>query len=219
MINFIAFAALAVLPVSAQDFSTVDELRAALQARDAFSETGDCGIVDAKTLRPFEREEAVTALQPCFTALSKRYGASVRLAADQKGLALLLDSNVTMTSPLRRDLGRALERRENALLGHPVVLRRAGDEPARLSSLQRQYDECLKPMVLRRIDSSADFLKYYGACFSKDFQIQPSPAHKLGLMVQGAGTTDALNGVIRVLAQGGEVELMVMAYSETLDLP
>lgn len=219
MINLIAFAALAVLPVSAQDFATVDELRASLQARDAFAETGDCGIVDAKTLRPFEREEAVEALQPCFAALSKRYRARIQLSADQKGLALVLDSNVTMTSPLRRDLSRALHNRENMLLGHAVILRREGDAPARVSSLQKQYDECLKPMVLRKIESSGDFLKHYGACFTKDFRIQPSPAHKFGLMVQAAGSVDALNGVIRVLAQNGEVELMVMAYSETLDLP
>lgn len=219
MINFIAFAALAVLPVSAQDFTTVDELRASLQARDAFSETGDCGIVDAKTLRPFEREEAVSALQPCFAALSKRYHAQVKLTSDQKGLALVLDSNVTMTSPLRRDLGRALQNRENMLLGHVVVLRREGEQAARVSSLQKQFDECLKPMVLRKIETSGDFLKHYGSCFAKDFRIQPSPAHRLGLMVQAAGSVDTLNGALRVLAVSGEVELMVMAYSETLDLP
>lgn len=216
MINLIAlFVALA----SAQDFSrSADELLAGLRGRDAFSSVEDCGLVDAKTLRPFTREEALSSLKPCFASLSRAYGAEVKLAADKGGLAVVIDAGVTLTSPLRRDLSHALQSRDHRLLGHPVVLRRAGDELPRASRLQESFDACPKPMVLRKIESSSDFLKHYGGCF-KGYEIRPSPAHKLGLMVRAGGDVSALNGVISVLASNGEVELLVMAYNETLELP
>lgn len=215
---------LAALPAFAaeNDFARPgQDLLASLQPQDVISATPECGIADSKTLRPFSRDEALKSLSPCFNALSAKYGSVVALEAAPRGLAVVLEKTVTMTSPLRRDLGFSLQRRDYRLLGQTVSLVREG-EKSRVSRLQEQFDACPKPMVVRKIKSSEDFLKYYGGCVNQSgIEVRPSPGHQLGLMVRGASRPqiESYNGVLTVMSTDGLVEMIVMAYPEQLDLP
>lgn len=213
------------LPViSDKDFAdTLNEALLPFQAKDAFAQTGACGVVDAVTVRPFSLEEAVAGLTPCFSSLAAVYGTKLSLKPEAQGLAI--ETGLTSaTSPLLRDLNYGLQKRHGFLMGHPVQVRR-GTAPERRSRLQSVIDGCVRTMVISRIDSGADFLKVYGGCLKQEPSIKeaaPSKAHQLGLNVLAAGTqpeVESLNGVVAVRALNGLVEILVVAYPHPVALP
>lgn len=218
------FAAVQVMPLTDMAFAhSVAEIIEPFQAKDAFASAGVCGIVDAKFFRPFSVEESIEALKPCFEALSAVYGTELSLKPEAKGL-VLETGLTTLGSPLLRDLEQGLSRRDHRLLGHPVIVRRAM-VPSRMSRVQEVIEACMKPMVIRKIETGADFLKVYGGCLAQDKaikEVRASASQKLGLTVLAAGDqpqVESLTGMVSVLALNGRVELQVIAYSEQLNLP
>lgn len=218
------FAATQIMPLTDSAFAhSVAEVIEPFQAKDAFASAGVCGIVDAKFFRPFSVAETVEQLKPCFDALAAIYGTELSLKPEAKGL-VLETGLTTLGSPLLRDLQLGLSRRDNRLLGHPIIVRRAM-VPSRSSRVQDVIDGCMKPMVLRKIETGADFLKVYGACLAQDKaikEVRPSASRKLGLTVLAAGDqpqVESLTGVVSVIALNGRVELQVIAYSGQLNLP
>lgn len=225
LISLSSWSAAGSLPViSEKDFvRTLNEAFVPFQPKDAFSQAGACAMVDAVTLRPVSVEEAVSGLQPCLSAIASAYGTELSLKSDAEGLAI--ETGLTSaTSPLLRDLNYGLQKRQNRLLGHPVQVRR-GVVPQRRSRIQAVVDGCIRTMVIGRIDSGADFLKVYGGCLKQEPSIKeasPSKSHQLGLNVLAAGTqpeVESLNGAVSVRALNGLVEILVVAYPQTVALP
>jgi hypothetical protein len=220
----LSFASSSLPVISDKDFvQTVNEALLPFQAKDAFAQAGSCGIVDAKTIRPFTIDEAISGLQPCLFDLSSIYEVRLALKVDADGLVIEAESAAAGMS-LLRDLGYGLQGRQNRLLGYPVKVRR-GLTAVRQSRVQAMVDGCITTMALRRIDSGADFLQVYGGCLSRERSIKavrPSEGQKLGLTLLVAGEqpeVESLNGIVRVPSLDGMVELLVVAYPEKIALP
>lgn len=213
------------LPViSEKDFvRTLNETLLPFQAKDAFAQSGACAVIDAVTVRPVSMEEAMAGLQPCLSAIASAYGTELSLKSEANGL--VIETGLTSaTSPLLRDLNYGLQKRQNRLLGHPIQVRRSV-VPQRRSRIQAVVDSCIRTMVIGRIDSGADFLKVYGGCLKQEPSIKeasPSKSLQLGLNVLATGTqpeVESLNGLVSVRAMNGLVELLVVAYPQSVALP
>lgn len=217
---------------------------APLKARDAFEGLDACGIVDAKTLKPFALGELERALKPCADALSARYGTEVaaeRVASAQggefsiqiEGIVFLVPAGVAKTDAVLRDLEHGIARRGRKILGHPAFARPRAPESkkdkdgAELSVAQGAIDRCILPMMLRKLESGADFIKVYGTCLKRDStlkvqDLRPSPAHALGVMLLSQAaepTLSKISGHVVVDTEHGPVQVMIVAYPETLALP
>lgn len=221
--------------------SIVNETLIPLHAKDAFVGTAECAIADAKTIRAYTLPEAVSVLQPCMRKLSARYGAVVKAQAGVvgispngrgavMGLVLRTQSSLPLGNSMLMDLNHTLSLRNNTLLGFKAVVRRPGDvqlESLSQSAAQDALDRCLLPMVVRKIESGADFIRYYGGCLTKDQslkiqEIRPAEGHPMGVALVSLAakpTVDSLNGTVSVNAENGPVSILVLAYPETIYLP
>lgn len=217
----------------------VSKTLASFEAKDAFLGVAECAVVDAKPIRPFTLPEAQEMLEPCMEKISGNYGARVTVKAGVVeagegdrgpilGLILWTSKGVTLENPMLRDLNYAIHARYDILLGHPAVVRREGEQDlAARSAAQDSVDRCLLPMVVRKIESGADFVRYYGRCISQDkslkvMDIRPSLGHKLAVTVLSAAdrpTVESLNGIVTVNAEDGPVSVLVLAYPETVFVP
>ncbi|MBI5630650.1 MAG: hypothetical protein HY921_07185 [Elusimicrobia bacterium] len=212
------------------------EALAPLQARDIFREFQDeCGIVDAKMLRLPDLTEAVEALEPCFQKISADYrvpisvrSGLVKTEADPTaGIILLLPDASLEQRALARSLGYSLSLRSGSLLGYQAQVLLRDDSALAASHLQQAIDRCVQPMVLRDIDSGADFVRYYGRCVVEEpglkvKEIRPAQGQRLAVTVLSSAdpdTVDALNGIVSVPGRAGEVRVLVVAYPETIYLP
>ncbi len=103
-----------------------------MQAKNAFDGLAECGLLDNKRL--YELDEAVSALQPCLDAVSRRYGAALKAEAGPVGPEgrpgiVIYAEGAALTAPVMRDLNLGLAARGRFLLGHGAVLRRGSDRP------------------------------------------------------------------------------------------
>lgn len=69
-------ALIAAVSARAQSFESqvVDSLHPFV-AEDAFAGIGACGVLDIKTIRPFNLDEASDLVKPCMDAVAKKYAA------------------------------------------------------------------------------------------------------------------------------------------------
>ncbi|MBI5882236.1 MAG: hypothetical protein HZB91_03930 [Elusimicrobia bacterium] len=208
------------------------------EAKDALAETPECGLLDRKYFRQFSLVEAVKVLQPCVDGVSRRSGMNikaetgvVREATDSEGPVMgivLRTGDASITSEGMRDLSYSLRQRNFELLGHPVRVRRASDEAAsRKSAAQEALDSCMLTTVLRKIESSADFINAYGKCITssdalKVKELRPAPNRELGVLALSSASdvvVQSLNGAVSVNSQDGPVTVLIIAYPETFSLP
>jgi hypothetical protein len=213
-----------------------------MRAKDAFAGLEECAVVDARTFRPVTAAQAEALLKPCVTAVGRRYGKDVTLeklaaapegsmSTQVEGLALYLPADVAVTEPLMRDVQFGLGRRGDRVLGHQVLVRRGLPAPSSnkpvttpaaltRSVLQAAVDACPRTMVVRRIETSADFIAAYGGCILADKKLQvslirPAAAQPMGVLVQSdadAPVVRSLNGVVTIPAAGGPVMVSVAAF-------
>ena len=104
------------------------------EPRDAFAGVEECRIVDAKTIRAFELDEAVAAIRPCLAAVARRYAeglsakvgvVSAAAGGRQRVMGILIEpAGAAISIFLVRDLNRSLSLRDGKLLGHPARLSR-----------------------------------------------------------------------------------------------
>lgn len=95
------------------------------------------------------------------------------------------------------------------------------------NAAQSALDRCILPMVVRKVESGADFIRYYGGCLNRAPELKikalkQSPGHRLGVLVLSAAekpALDRLNGSVSVNTETGPVKVLLMAYSETVYLP
>jgi len=212
----------------------VNDAVGAVAPSDAFAGLAECRILDARTIRPYSLEEAVAAVGPCLAAVSRRYGegvsamAGVVEAAPGKPpvMGLLIETGpAAVTSPMLRDLSHSLSLRNALLLGQPAKVSREAE--ALRSPVQEALDKCVVPMVVRAIDSSEDFLRFYGRCIRqseplKVQDIKPAPGRKLAVIILSAAdepTVRSLNGKVCVNTGCGPVEILVLAYPKAATPP
>lgn len=207
----------------------VDRSVKAFEAQDAFAQTGPCEIVNSHALRRYELNGAAQALQACLSHLATRYAllATVSpgtLANGARGLIIRLPGSTPIDHPFFRDLGRALQERRGELLGYPAELRR---EDGTASSAQQAIDRCIQAPYLRRIDNAQDFINNYGRCLLRDprlriLNMRPAQGRRLAVMLLSDAEqpiVESINGYVRVLAEAGPVEVLVMAYPQQIHLP
>jgi hypothetical protein len=235
--NLLVLAAmLAAASVSAQSFETqvVDSLRPFI-LEDAFAEVGACGVLDIKTLRPFNLDEAADLVKPCMDGVAAKYSAKAVteagfLSAPQSGLpgkaGLLIKTDMTAGSKAHRDLLASLSRREGRLLGHLTkVLTKDEVAPSAISTLQKAIDGCMLLTVVRDVRSGDDFVKIYGKCLTRNPELKITeirPAEGLSVTVKTDATgsqVEAYNGFVTVNAGKGPVQVMVVAYGSQVYLP
>ena len=220
----------------AQSFETLvaDSLRP-FAAEDAFADVDACAVLDIKTIRPFNLDEAADLVRPCMDAVAKKYAAkSVTeagfLSAAQGGqpgkAGLLIKTDMTAGSKGHRDLLAALARRQDRLLGHLVkVLTKDEAAPAAISVLQKAIDGCMLLTVVRDIRSGEDFVKIYGKCLTRDAELKIKeirPAEGMAVTVKTGAVgaqVEAYNGFVSVDAGKGPVQIMVVAYGSMVYLP
>ncbi len=209
-----------------------------LQPKDAFLGLPACSAVDAKTLRAWTLPEAVNVLAPCLSAVSARYALSLTadrgvvgtLSNGRGALGIVLSAGTTtlIGNSMVRDLNYAISQRGGKLLGFTAVVRRAGDPaPAVPSLAQDAIDRCMLPMVVRKIETGADFIQYYGGCLRrapelKVLDLKPWSGHQLGVMVltgDEASIAESLDGIVTVNGDKGPVRVDVVAYPKTVYQP
>lgn len=209
------------LPEPDFDLALNDALKP-LQPQDAFAGLAECRVIDAQSFKPFTLKEAERALGPCMEAVSGRYETTVIVKSDliQKDvMGIAIETKAPAGSALLRDLSHSLSIRGGALLGHPATIRREGEGIAR-SALQGAVDRCIQPMVVRKIETSEDFLRYYEGCIRRAPELKVldiRPAAGLSVTVLTAATgriLQTLNGPIVVNAGEGPVAISVVAYPE-----
>jgi hypothetical protein len=203
--------------------------------KDAFAVSAACGVVDAKTFRAYSLSEAVSVLKPCLreVSLSYKVKAVARVEASENQIVILLDGADAI-----RDFNHALSLRHGQLLGHPAKVKRAfshadfralqnPEAEVAHSSIQDVVDTCMISTVVRKVQNGDDFIKIYGRCIlsSKDLKVQElrsSNGHTLAVNVLTKANQDvveALNGTVTVNAGTGPVDVLIIAYPETLQLP
>lgn len=220
----------------AQTFeSQIEDSLRPFVAGDALAEIGACGVLDIKTIRPFNLEEAADLVKPCLDAFATRNSVKAIaepgfLSAPQSGnpgkTGLLIKTSLTAGSKAHRDLASALSRREGRMLGHQVkVLTKDETEPASISALQKSIDGCMLLTVVRDVRSGEDFVKIYGKCLTKNADLKITdlrPAEGLVITVRTGATdaqVEAYNGFITVNAGKGPVKVMVVAYGSSVVMP
>ena len=239
------FAAMLAASASAQTESLAFQARAFETAaaadiqpfilEDSFAGVPACGVLDIKTIRAWTLEEAADLAKPCLKAVGEKYQATLDLrggfltaAAEGQPAqpGLLLKTDLVPGSKPHRDLLASLSRRDGRLLGHKVrVLARGEVEPASVSAVQEALKQCIMTTVVRDIQTSADFVKIYGRCLTKN------PDLKIDEIRAGAGLTvtlkteqsdkgvEALNGFVTVNAGKGPVQVMIIAYGAQVAMP
>lgn len=216
----------------------------AAQPQDAFAGVAECRVVDARFFAPVSLEAARKMLQPCMAALSLKYGAQLEAAlgtpavqdrfnAQVEMLMLRVPASASITSPLMRDLNRALALRANRILGHRAAIERVDDkrvealDASAAGPAQDAIDSCMLPDVVRRVESGADFIKYYGGCLRRAralrvVDMKPWPGHQLGVVLLTEGdhvAAQSLTGSVRVSSAKGPVEVELVAYTQTVYRP
>lgn len=235
--TFLVLAALAAATVvSAQQFeSQVEDSLHPFVAEDAFAGVPACGVLDIKTIRPFNLDEATDLVGPCLEAVAKNYSAKATvepgfLSAPQSGqpgkAGLLIKTTLVPGSKGHRDLVASLARRQGRLLGHVVkVLTKDELAPASMSTLQKAIDGCMLLTVVRDVRSGEDFVKIYGKCLTRDAELkikEVRAAEGLAVTVKTDATgaqVEAYNGFVTVNAGKGPVKVMVVAYGAQIALP
>lgn len=216
--------------------NTVSVTLAAFEAKDTLRETPECAALDRKYFRQFSLAEAVKLVQPCLDGVAKRSGIALQAelgvvspAGEEHGPVMgivIVAPDVSVASQGMRDLSRSLDARGWELLGHRVKVARAG-EMAQSSAVQKALDGCIMPSVLRKIESGADFIKYYGRCITSDSslkvrELRPSPGHQFGVLAVSSGdqvVVESINGAVSINAESGPVRIIFMAYPESYSLP
>lgn len=231
-----------VMPISYQpepDFDlVVTRTVRAFQAKDAFDGLEECRVLSAIPIRPFTLDEAISMIKPCLSQVSTRYGAAVTakkaaaapeggLAPQVQGIVLRIPTTVNLTNPLIRDLNQGIKSRNGRILGHPAMVRIEDDAKPAISAAQAALDNCLMTAVIRPVETSEDFIRYYGHCITqaqalKVTELRPSPGHKLGVIALCHGDkslVESLNGYVAVSGEEGPVKVMVLAYPQMIYLP
>jgi hypothetical protein len=235
--TFLVLAALAAAAtLRAQTFETqiVDSLHPFV-AEDALAGIGACGVLDIKTIRPFNLEEAADLVKPCIDAFAVKYAAKAVteegfLTAPQSGLpgksGLLIKTDMTAGSKAHRDLVAAITRRQGRLLGHLVkVLTKDETAPEAVSTLQKAINGCMLLTVVRDVRSGDDFVKIYGKCLTRNAELKITdirPAEGLSVTVKtdaSAPQVEAYNGFVTVNQGKGPVKIMVVAYGSQVLMP
>ena len=204
-------------------------------AEDAFADVGACGVLDIKTIRPFNLDEASDLIKPCMDAVAKKYSAKAVteagfLSAPQSGqpgkTGLLIKTDMTAGSKAHRDLVAALGRRQNRLLGHMTkVMTKDEVQPSSISTLQKAIDSCMLLTVVRDVRSGEDFVKIYGKCLTRNSELKIKEiraAEGLAVTVKTDATgaqVESYNGFVTVNAGKGPVQVMVVAYGSQVFLP
>ncbi len=202
---------------------------------DAFAGVGPCGVLDIKTIRPFNLDEATDLVKPCIDAFAKKYSAKAVteagfLSAPQSGqpgkAGLLIKTDMTAGSKAHRELVSAISRRQGRLLGHLVkVLTKDETAPASVSTLQKAIDSCMLLTVVRDVRSGEDFVKIYGKCLTKNADLKIKDlraAEGLAVTVKtdaSGAQVEAYNGFVTVNAGKGPVKVMVVAYGANVVMP
>ncbi len=229
-----ALAAAATLRAQSFESQIVDSLRPFI-LEDAFAEVGACGVLDIKTIRPFNLDEAADLVKPCMDGVAAKYAARVVteagfLSAPQSGMpgksGLLIKTDMTAGSKAHRDLAASISRREGRLLGHLTkVLTKDETAPSAVSVLQKAIDGCMLLTVVRDVRSGHDFVKIYGKCLTKNpdlkiTEIRPGDGLSVTLKTEADGEqVEAYNGFLTVNAGKGPVQVMVVAYGPQVYLP
>ena len=235
--NFLVLVAL-IAAVSARAQSFESQVEGALRpfvAEDAFAGIGACGVLDIKTIRQFNLDEATDLIKPCMDAVAQKYAtkASIEagfLSAPQSGqpgkTGLLIKTEMTAGSKGHRDLMSSLSHRQGLLFGHPTkVLTRDEVSPSAISTLQKAIDGCMLLTVVRDVRSGEDFVKIYGKCLTKNAELKITEiraAEGLAVTVKTDATgsqVEAYNGFVTVNAGKGPVQVMVVAYGSQVYLP
>ena len=221
---------------AAQSFETqVENSLRPFVAEDAFAGVPACSVLDIKTIRPFNLDEASDLVNPCLEAVANKYSAKAVaeggfLSAPQSGrpgaTGLLIKTDLTPGSKGHRDLVASLSRRDGRLLGHMTkVLTRNEPEPAAVSALQKAIEGCMLLTVVRDVRSGEDFVKIYGKCLTRDAELkirEIRPAEGLAVTLKTDATNEQVesyNGFVTVNAGKGPVKVMVVAYGPTVYLP
>ncbi|MBI5245771.1 MAG: hypothetical protein HY923_01210 [Elusimicrobia bacterium] len=220
----------------AQSFETqVEDSLKPFVAEDAFAGVPACGVLDIKTIRPFNLDEASDLVNPCLQAVAKKYSATFVaeggfLSAPQSGrpgtTGLLIKTDLTAGSKGHRDLVASLAHRDGRLLGHVTKVLTAGEPaPAAISSLQKAIEGCMLLTVVRDVRSGDDFVKIYGKCLTRDAELKITeirPAEGLAVTLKTSATNEQVesyNGFVTVNAGKGPVKVMVVAYGANVYLP
>lgn len=227
-------AAAATLRAQSFEARVADSLPAFI-AEDAFADVGACGVLDIKTLRPFDLDEAVDLVKPCLDAVAEKYAARIVaeagfLSAPQSGqpgpVGLLVKTDMAAGSKAHRDLVAGISRRQDRLLGHLTkILTKDELAPAAISALQEAIGDCLVLTVVRDIRSADDFVKIYGKCLTRNAALKIKeirPAEGLAVTVKTdapSAQVEAYNGFVTVNAGKGPVSIMVVAYGAQVYLP
>ena len=235
--TFLVLATLAAASfVSAQQFETqVEDSLHPFVAEDAFANVPACGVLDIKTIRPFNLDEASDLVAPCLKAVAQNYSAKATveagfLSAPQSGqpgkAGLLIKTDLAPGSKGHRDLVASLSRSQGRLLGHMVkVMTKDELAPAAISTLQKAIDGCMLLTVVRDIRSGEDFVKVYGKCLTRDAELKIKEilaAEGLAVTVKtdaSGAQVEAYNGFVTVNAGKGPVKVMVVAYGAQVALP
>ncbi len=235
--TFLVLVALAAaVSLRAQSFETqiVDSLHPFV-AEDAFAGVGACGVLDIKTIRPFNLDEASDLIKPCLDAFAQQNSTKITaeagfLSAPQSGepgkSGLLIKTDLKAGSKAHRDLVAAISRRQNRLLGHMVkVMTKDETAPASISTLQKAIDGCMLLTVVRDVRSGDDFVKIYGKCLTRNPELKIKEiraAEGLAITVKtdaSAPQVEAYNGFVTVNQGKGPVKIMVVAYGSQVFLP
>jgi hypothetical protein len=206
-----------------------------LRPADAFAGVAECGTLDIKTLRPWTLEEASELANPCLKAVGAKYSAALELEGGLIETAtqgspmkpgLILKTDVVRGSKTYSDLVTSLERRAGRLMGHRVLLLTRGEvAPSSVSAVQSALKQCIMTTVVRDISTSADFVKIYGSCLTrnKDLkidEIRPGSGLTVNMKTeQDAISVEALNGFATVNAGKGPVTVMIIAYGAQVAMP
>jgi hypothetical protein len=229
-------AMIAAASARAQSFETqvVDSLHPFV-AEDAFADVGACGVLDIKTIRPFNLDEASDLIKPCMDAVAKKYAAKAVtepgfLSAPQSGMpgkaGLIIKTDMAAGSKGHRDIVASLAHRQDRLLGHLTkVLTKNEVTPSSISTLQKAIDGCMLLTVVREVRSGDDFVKIYGKCLTRNpdlkiTEIRPAEGLAVTVKTNASGAqVEAYNGFVTVNAGKGPVQVMVVAYGSQVYLP
>lgn len=205
-------------------------------AQDAFAGLAGCAVLDARMIQPLDLSQAEAMLAPCLKELTARYGVavSVRRAAQAQdggfsvqieGLIITVPSYIPVTHAAYRDLSKALAARDGRLLGHPAWLRRATPQEESVSALQTVVDSCVQMLMIRKIETGADFIGAYGRCLRQEpsLMIKDLRAGQ-GLSVNILTAAPELQaraytGLVTVVSEEGPVAVRILAYGEQIALP
>ena len=220
----------------AQSFETqVEGFLRPFAAEDAFADVGACGVLDIKTIRQFNLDEATDLVKPCLDAVAKKYAAKAVveagfLSAPQSGrpgqAGLLIKTDMAAGSKGHRDLLAGIAHRQGRLFGHPTkILTKDEVTPSAISTLQKAIDGCMLLTVVRDVRSGEDFVKIYGKCLTKNADLKITEvraAEGLAVTVKtdaSGAQVEAYNGFVTVNAGKGPVQVMVVAYGSQIFLP